>query len=84
MDCYLKMLQKMVTRINHVIARPDLHYEGPLAFWKFSQVFLPNIGEDQKVSLSERRATGWSVPYYGKYGPSYCIAFIQRSDECLK
>ena len=31
MNRYLKMVQKIVTLINHVIPGPDLHCAGPLA-----------------------------------------------------
>ena len=53
----------MVTPINHVIARPNLHRAGPLAL-------LPNIGKDQKKSydLSAGPLAG-TTPYCGKFGP---------------
>ena len=38
----------LVMLTNHVIAGPDLHRAGPLALWRFRNIFLPNIGEDQK------------------------------------
>ena len=46
----------MVTPTNHVIAGPDLHRTEPLAIWGFSMIFLPNIGEEKKVSPFECEA----------------------------
>ena len=40
----------MVALTNHVIAGPDLHRAGPLAFGDFRNIFLPNVGEDHKKS----------------------------------
>ena len=40
----------MVTPTNHVIAGPDLHRARPLALWDFRNIFMSNIGEDQKKS----------------------------------
>ena len=40
----------MVTSTNHVIAGPDLLRAGPRHFGDFRNIFLPNIGEDQKKS----------------------------------
>ena len=43
----------MVTLTNHVIAGPDLHRAiGPWHFGDFRSIFLGNIGEDQKKSLT--------------------------------
>ena len=46
--CYWKMVQKMATSTNHVIAGPDLHRARSLHFGDFRNIFLPNLGEDQK------------------------------------
>ena len=40
----------MVTSTNHVIARLDLLRARPWHFGDFRNIFLPNIGEDQKKS----------------------------------
>ena len=40
----------MVTSTNHVIAGPDLLRARPWHFGDFRNIFLPNIGEDQKKS----------------------------------
>ena len=58
---------------------------GPWHFGDFRNIFLPNIGEDQKKSyhLSVRPLAG-TVPYYGKSGPSFCITYVKRLDEGLK
>ena len=40
----------MVTPTNHVIAWPGFILGEALALWKFSQLFLPDIGEYQKMS----------------------------------
>ena len=63
---------------------PDLHCAGPLPIEKFRNIFLPNIGEDQKKSYhpSERRAPR-TVPYC-KFVPGYYLTFIQRLDEGLR
>ena len=60
----------MVTLTNHVIAGPDLHCAGPLALWKFCNIFLPNVGEDQTKSLdfSEGPLAG-TAPFCDKSGP---------------
>ena len=59
----------MVTLTNHVIAGPALHRAGPLALWRFSQHFLPNVGEDHEKSqdLSAGPLAG-TAPYCGKSG----------------
>ena len=56
---------------------PDLW--DPWHFEDSREVFLPNIGENQKKShhLSAGPLAS-TVPYYGKSGPSYCITFINR------
>ena len=64
-----------------VLPRPDLHRVGPLALRDFCNIFLPNIGEDQKQVLYERGAPG-TVPS-GKSVPGYCITFIKRLQEGL-
>ena len=57
----------MVTPTNHAIAGPDLHRAGPWQFGDFCNIFLPNIGEDQKKSydLSVGPVAG-TAPYYGQ------------------
>ena len=68
----------MVTPTNHVIVRGLWHFED------FRNIFLPNIGEDQKkVLLSECGARG-TVPYVGKSGSGYFITFVKRLDEGLR
>ena len=61
----------MVTPTNHVIAGPDLHRVGPWHFGDFCEIFLPNIGEDQRKSydLSAGPLAG-TAPYCGKSGPN--------------
>ena len=66
----------MVTPTYHVIAWDPGHLRD------FSNIFPQNLGEDQKVLPSDRRAPG-TVPY-GKSGPGYCIMFIKRFDEGLR
>ena len=60
----------MVTSTDHVIARPDLHRAGLCHLEDFHNIFLPNIGEDQKQSydLSAGPLAG-TASYYGKYSP---------------
>ena len=60
----------MVTPSNHVITRPNLRRAGPWHFGDLRNIFLPNIGKDQKKSydLSAELQAG-TAPYYGKYGP---------------
>ena len=67
----------MITLINHVIPGPDLHCVLPLVLKGFCNLFLPNIGEDQKKVLSRVRGGG-------KFSPGYCITFLQRLDEGLR
>ena len=40
----------MVTPTTHFIPRSDLHFAGPWYFGDYCNIFLPNIGEDQKKS----------------------------------
>ena len=40
----------MVTLTNHVIAGPELQRAGLFHFGDFRNIYLPNIGEDQKIS----------------------------------
>ena len=47
----------MVMLINHVIPGLLLHCAGPLALWGFRNIFLPNIGEDQKKVLPSDHGT---------------------------
>ena len=50
----------------------------PWYFGDFRNIFLPNIGEDQKKSYH------LSTGPYGKSGAGYCIMFIKRFDEGLR
>ena len=57
-----------------------LHCAGALdTLGDFHNIFLPNIGEDQKKSrrLSAGPLAG-TVPYYGKSGPGYCLTFMKK------
>ena len=65
---------------------PDLHGATPLALCgDFRNIFLPEIGQDQKNSCHLRAGPlAGAVPYYGKSGPSYCITFTKRLDEGLR
>ena len=54
---------------------------GPWHFENFCNIFLPNIGKEQKQNIAIR-ARG-PVPY-GKSGPSHCITFITRLNEGLR
>ena len=58
---------------------PDLYCAEPRHFEDFRNIFLLNIGEDQKKShhLSVEPLAS-IVPYYGKSGPSYCITFVKK------
>ena len=61
----------MVTPTNHVIAGPNLHRAEALwHFGDFRNIFLPNIGEDQKKSydLSAGSLAGTASYYYDKSG----------------
>ena len=74
----------MVTPTNHAIAgaRFTLRGPGPLELCGFCNIFLPNIGENQKNVLpSERKAPGTVL--YGKFDPGYWITLIKRLDESL-
>ena len=43
---------------------------GPWHFGDFRNIFLPNIGEDQKKSYNfSSGPLAGTVSYYGKYGP---------------
>ena len=55
---------------NHVITGPDLHRTGPWHFGDIRNIFLPNIGEDQKKScdISVWLIAG-TASFYGKSGP---------------
>ena len=60
----------MVTSTNHVIAGPDLHCARPWHFGDFRNIFLPNIGEDQKKSYDFRSGPlAGTASYYGEFGP---------------
>ena len=60
----------MVVPANHVIAGPNLHRAGPLALWIFCNIFLPNIGEEQKKSYDfSMESLAGTASYYGKSGP---------------
>ena len=83
-DCYLKWYIRWLRLLTMLLPRLDLYYAGPLALWRFSQLFQPNVDEYQKnVSPSKREAPG-TVPYYGKTGLSYCITSVKRLDEGLR
>ena len=69
----------MVTPTSHAVPEPNFHCEGRLALAKFSDIFLPNIGEDQKKVLPSERGAARTLPY-GKSGPGYYITFIKRLD----
>ena len=58
---------------------------SPRQFGDFRNIFLPNIGEDQRKSydLSAGPLAG-TAPYYGKSGPRYCITFIKTLDVGLR
>ena len=58
---------------------------GPWHFGDFRNIFLPNIGEDQKKSydFSSGPLAGTAL-YYGKSGPDLCITFIERLDVGLR
>ena len=60
----------MVTPTNHVIVGPNLHRVRPWNFKDFRNIFLPNLGEDQKESydLSSGPLAG-TASCYGKSGP---------------
>ena len=58
----------MVTLTNHVIAGLDLHCAGPLALWRFCNIFLPIIGEDQKKSRLSVGPLAGTAPHCGKSG----------------
>ena len=76
----------MVTLTNLVFARTKFILRGALGTLEiFGTFFCQIIGEDQKKlpHLSARPSAGF-MPYYGKFGPDYCIAFIKRLDEGLK
>ena len=71
----MKNVQKMVTPINHAIARAGFRLRwasgaGPLALWDFCNIFLPNTGKDQKNVLRSKRGAPGTVPYV-KSDPGY-------------
>ena len=51
----------MVTPTNHVIAGSDLHRAGLWHFGDFCNIFLPNLGEDQKKSLTISARGVWLI-----------------------
>ena len=69
----------MVTPTSHVVPKPNFHCVGLLTLKKFSNIFLPNIGEDQKKVLPSERGAPRTLPY-GKSGPGYFVTFIKRLD----
>ena len=75
----------MAPPTNQVIVRAEFTLRVHKHFGNFCNIFLPNIGEDQKKShhLSAGLLAG-TMPYYGKSGPGYCITFIKRLDESLR
>ena len=85
---FFKNVQKMVTLINHVIARARFTLRwassaGPLALWDFCNIFLPKTSKDQKNVLRSERGAPSTVSY-AQFDPGYCITFIQRVDEDLR
>ena len=73
------MYNSWLRLLTMLLPGPDLHCAGPLVLWDLRNIFLPNIGEDQKQILHERGAPG-TVPYV-KSVPGYCITFIKRLHE---
>ena len=66
---------------------PDRIYiaPGPRHFGDFWNIFLPNIGEDQKnLTILARGLLAGTTLYYGKSGPDKCITVIKRLDVGLK
>ena len=61
----------MVTPTNHVLAGPDLHIAlGSWHFGDFRNIFLPNVGEDQKKSYDLIAVPlASTVSHHGKSGP---------------
>ena len=58
---------------------------GRWHFGDFRNIFLPNIGEDQKTSYDfSAGPLAGTAPYYGKSGPDQCITFIKRLDVGLR
>ena len=75
----------MVKPTNHVITWAGFTLRGALGTGDVCSIFLPNIGEDQKIKISpSERGVPGIAPYYGKSSPSYCITFIKRLDEGLR
>ena len=58
---------------------------GPWHFGDFRNIFLPNIGENQKKShdFSSGPLAG-TASYYGKSGPDSCITFTKSLDVGLR
>ena len=75
----------MLSLLAMLLLGPNLHVLGPWHFGDFCNIFLPNIGEDQKTShhLSAGPLAG-IVPCYDKSDPGYCITLIKRLDEGLR
>ena len=46
----LKWYDRWLRLLAMLLPRPDLHCAGPMALGDFRNIFLPNIGEDQKKS----------------------------------
>ena len=44
------MHSRRLRLLTMLLPWPDLHCVGPLALWDFCNIFLPNKGEDQKMS----------------------------------
>ena len=75
----------MVTSTSHVIARAGFTLRGALGTLEISNIFLSNIGKDQKKSHhASAGPLAVTVPYYGKSYPGYCITFIKRLDVGLR
>ena len=74
----------MVTPSNHVIPSWTCIgiVRGLWYFGGFRNIFLPNIGEDQKSLAIWARGPG--TVSYGKTVPGYCITFIKRLEDGLR
>ena len=60
----------MIAPANQVIAGPNLHRAGRLVHGDFRNIFLPNVGEDQKKSYDfSAGPLAGTASYYGKSGP---------------
>ena len=72
MDCYLKMLQEMVTPTNYVFARAGFTLRRALVTLKifvtsFHQIYVKIKKKSLHLIVGLLAGT---IPYYGKFGPS--------------